>query len=103
MEDQLAVGSYTVLTKGGRVYRRNRSYLYNVAEKYQPSSDDEAVQSEKKQGVTESPAPQMPDGSVTAGGSQTDPQLLSSNTPVPVTTRSGRIVKRPAYLQDLVV
>ena len=52
---------------------------------------------------TESPAPQMSDGSVIAGGSQTDSQLVSSNTPVPVTTRSGRIVKRPAYLQDLVI
>ena len=52
---------------------------------------------------TESLAPQMSDGSVIAGGSQTDSQLVSSNTPVPVTTRSGRIVKRPAYLQDLVV
>ena len=43
MEDQLAVGSYTVRNKGGRVYRRNRSHLYNVAEKYHPSSDDEPV------------------------------------------------------------
>ena len=45
----------------------------------------------------------MSDGSVIAGGSQTDLRLVSSNTPVPVVTGSGRIVKRPAYLQDLVV
>ena len=42
-------------------------------------------------------------GQLIAGGSQTDFQLVSSNTSVPVATRSGRIVKRPAFLQDLLV
>ena len=45
----------------------------------------------------ESPTPQMPDPSVTAEVLRPDSQS------VPVTTRSGRIVKRPAYFDDFIV
>ena len=52
---------------------------------------------------TESPVPQIADASMTAVGSPMDSLSVSSNTPVPVTSRSGRIVKRPGYLDDFVV
>lgn len=52
---------------------------------------------------TESPVPQIPDASMTAVGSPMDSLSVSSNTPVPVTSRNGRIVKRPGYLDDFVV
>ena len=43
----MAVRSHKVHTEDGRVYRRNRSYLYKVPEKYQPISDVKAVKSER--------------------------------------------------------
>ena len=46
VEDQMAVRSYKFRTKDGRVYRRNRSHLYKVPEKYEPNLDDDAMQLE---------------------------------------------------------
>ena len=43
----MAVRSHKVHTEDGRVYRRNRSHLYKVPEKYQPISDVKAVKSER--------------------------------------------------------
>ena len=102
-----------VRTDDGRVNRQNRSHLSKVPEKYQAMSDDEAVQSERTSWSpipplsctvvvpTESLVPHIPDASMTAVGSQTDSQSVSSNTPVH--TRSGRIFKRPGYLDDFIV
>ena len=118
VEDQVAVRSYKVRTEDGRVYRRNRSHLYKVPEKYQPISDDETVQTKETDLKPEtlldrtedtaavpsaSPGMLKPDASVTAGFSRLDSQPASSNIPVPLTTRSGRTVRRPAYLKDFSV
>ena len=46
VEDQVVVRSHNVRKEDGRVYRRNRSHLYKVPEKYQAMSDDESVQPE---------------------------------------------------------
>ena len=46
VEDQVVVRSHNVRNEDGRVYRRNRSHLYKVPEKYQAMSDDESVQPE---------------------------------------------------------
>ena len=43
----MAVRSHKVHTEDGRVYRRNRSHVYKVPEKYQPISDVKAVKSER--------------------------------------------------------
>lgn len=43
----MAVRSHKVHTEDGGVYRRNRSHLYKVPEKYQPISDVKAVKSER--------------------------------------------------------
>ena len=43
----MAARSHKVHTDDGRVYRRNRSHLYKVPEKYQPISDVKAVKSER--------------------------------------------------------
>ena len=76
-------------------------------------SDDEAVQSERTSRSlipplsctvvvpTESLVPQIAYASMTAVGSQMDSQSVSLNTPVH--TRSGRIVKKPGYLDDFIV
>ena len=47
LEDRVAVQSHKVRTEDGRVYRRNRSHLYKVPEKYQLISDVKAVKSER--------------------------------------------------------
>lgn len=43
----MALRSHKVHTEDGRVYRRNRSHLYKVPDKYQPISDVKAVKSER--------------------------------------------------------
>lgn len=43
----MAVRSHKVHTEDGRDYRRNRSHLYKVPEKWQPISDVKAVKSER--------------------------------------------------------
>ena len=113
VKDQVTIRYCNVRTEDGRVHRQNRSHLSKIPEKYQAMSDDEAVQSERTSWTpipplsckvvvpTESLVPQIPDASMTAVGSQTDSQSVSSNTPVH--TRSGRIVKRPGYLDDFIV
>ena len=110
-------------TEDGWLYRQNRSHLFKVPENFQVMPDESKVQwnvdtltlplprkttEERPQVLTESSALQMP------GISQPDPKPASQvqdvshpypqpalpSAPVPVTTRSARIVRRPAYLRD---
>lgn len=101
--------SYQVRTKDGRLYRRNRSHLYKVPENFQAMSDGDIAESkvnaqtllptrkpteETLQVPPEPSALQLPDVS------QPDSQPASPSFPAPVSTRSGRIVRRPAHLRD---
>lgn len=106
VDGQAAVRSYKVCTEDGKLYHHNHSHLYKVPENYPPVPDCEVVQSKQtslnqssSQDHTEdpagvSPAPHMPEVSATAGTSQLDIHKDPPDVPVPVTTRSGRIVKK---------
>lgn len=81
-------------------------------------SDDEPVKSEQTSSnpidtisftdhtaivPAESRVPLIPNTTMIAVGSQIDYQSSPLNTPVPVHSRSGRLVKGPRYLNDFVV
>ena len=102
VNSQVAVRSYIVCTEDGRLYRRNRSHLYKVPESFQVLPNEDKVQlkvdtqtrwiprrptEETPQLPTELSALQVPTVS------QPDPQPASPSVPVPVSTRSGRIVE----------
>jgi len=104
-----AARSYQVRTEDGRLYRRNRSHLYKVPEDFQAMPDEDIGESkvnaqtllparkpteETLQVPPEPSALQLPDVS------QPDLQSASQTIPAHVSTRSGRIVRRPAYLKD---
>ena len=116
--------SYNVRTEDGQLYRRNRSHLCKVPEKYQPNHDEELVlpklsTPEQPEGACQLPsAPpvlQLPSVSPTPRMSQvtdvqppanvlpTNAQPLEATDLAPVTTRGGRIVRKPAYLKDFCV
>ena len=107
---QVAIRSYMVCTEDGRLYHQNRSHLYKVPENFQGMPDEDKVQSKvdtqirppvrrPSEGIpqlrTKSSALQMP------ATWQPSSQPAPPSVPIPVSTRSGRIVRRPAYLRDL--
>ena len=109
VSSQEAPRSYQVHTEDGRVYRRNRLHLYKVPESFHAMPGEDIVESkvnapalppamkpteETLQVPSEPPALQLPDVS------PPDLQPASPGVPPPVSTRSGRIVRRPAYLRD---
>ena len=110
VSSQVAIRSYMVCTEDGRLYRQNRSHLYKVSENFQEMPDEDKVQSKvdtqirppfrrPSEGIpqlrTKSSALQMP------AAWQPSSQPAPPSVPIPVSTRSGRIVRRPAYLRDL--
>ena len=124
VDQHVDVRSYNVRTEDGRLYRRNRSHLYKVPERYQPNHDEELVLTklstpEHPEGACQlpsaspvlrlpsvSPTPRMPhvsDVQPPTNGLPTDAQPREVTDPAPVTTRSGRIVRKPAYLKDFCV
>lgn len=124
VDQHIDVRSYNVRTEDGRLYRRNRSHLYKVPERYQPNHDEELVLTklstpEHPEGACQlpsaspvlrlpsvSPTPRMPhvsDVQPPTNGLPTDAQPGEVTDPAPVTTRSGRIVRKPAYLKDFCV
>ena len=110
VSSQVAIRSYMVCTEDGRLYRQIRSHLYKVSENFQGMPDEDKVQSKvdtqirppfrrPSEGIpqlrTKSSALQMP------AAWQPSSQPAPPSVPIPVSTRSGRIVRRPAYLRDL--
>ena len=93
-------------TEDDRVYRRNRSHLYQVPVNFQAIPDEDMVESKVNaqslppagkptyQTLHEPSALQLP------GVSQPDLQPALPGVPSRVCTRSGGIVRRPAYLRD---
>ncbi|CAH3108823.1 unnamed protein product [Porites lobata] len=108
VDQHIDVRSYNVRTEDGRLYRRNRSHLYKVPERYQPNHDEELLPSASPvlPLPSVSPTPRMPhvsDVQPPTNGLPTDAQPREVTDPAPVTTRSGRIVRKPAYLKDFCV
>ena len=124
VDQHVDVRSYNVRTEDGRLYRRNRSHLYKVPERYQPNHDEELVLTklstpEHPEGACQlpsaspvlrlpsvSPTPRMPHVSDVQPPTKclpTDAQPREVTDPAPVTPRSGRIVRKPAYLKDFCV
>ena len=109
VSSQEAPRSYQVHTEDGRVYRRNRSHLYKVPENFQAIPDKDIVES-KVNAQTLPPArkpaeetlqlPPKPSALKLSDVPQPVLQPASPSVPAPVSTRSGRIVTRPAYLSD---
>ena len=124
VDQHVDVRSYNVRTEDGQLYRRNRSHLCKVPEKYQPNHDEELVlpklstpeqpesacqlpsASPVLQLPSVSPTPRMPqvtDVQPPANVLPTNAQPWEATDPALVTTRSGRIVRKPAYLKDFCV
>ena len=109
VSSQEAPRSYQVRTEDGRVYRRNRSHLNRVPENFQAMPDEYIVES-KVNVQTLSPAkkpteetlqvPPEPSALQFPDVSQPDLQPVPPGVLPPVSTRSGRIVRRPAYLRN---
>ncbi|XP_022806614.1 uncharacterized protein K02A2.6-like [Stylophora pistillata] len=106
---QEAPRSYQVHTEDGRVYRRDRSHLYKVPENFQAMPDEDIVESKANAQTlpsTNKPteetlqAPHEPSALQLPDVAQPDPHPASPGVPPPVSTRSGRMVRRPAYLKD---
>jgi len=101
--------SYQVRTEDGRLYCRNRSHLYKVPENFQAIPDGD-IRESKVNAQTLLPSrkptedtlqvPPEPSALQLPDVSQPDLQPALPSVPAPVSTRSGRIVRRPAYLRD---
>ena len=109
VSSQEAPRSYQVHTEDGRVYRRNRSHLYKVPENFQVIPDEDIVESKvnaqtlpsaRKPAEETVQLPPKPSALQLSDVPQPDLQPASPGVPAPVSTRSGRIVTRPAYLND---
>jgi hypothetical protein len=109
VSSQEAPRSYQVRTEDGKLYRRNRSHLYKVPENFQVIPDENIVES-KVNTQTPPPARKPTEGTLQVPPepsalqlpdvSQPDLQPVLPSVSAPVSTRSGRIVRRPAYLRD---
>jgi hypothetical protein len=109
VSSQEAPRSYQVRTEDGKRYRRNRSHLYKVPENFQVIPDENIVES-KVNTQTPPPARKPTEGTLQVPPepsalqlpdvSQPDLQPVLPSVSAPVSTRSGRIVRRPAYLRD---
>ena len=110
VSSQDAPRSYQVCTEDGRVYRRNRSYLYKVPENFQAIADEDIVESKvnaqtlppaKKhtEETLQVPPDHEPSALQLPDVSQPDLQPTLPGVPSLVFTKSGRIVRRPAYLR----
>lgn len=106
---QEAPSSYQVRMEDGRVYRPNRSHLYKVPENFQAMPDEDIIESKanaqtlpstKKPTEETLQAPHEPSALQLPDVAQPNLQPASPGVPPPVSTRSGRLVRRPAYLKD---
>lgn len=63
VSSQVALRSYIVCAEDGRLYRRNRSYLYKVPESFQVLPDEDEVQSKvdtQTRRITRRPSEETP-------------------------------------------
>ena len=111
VSSQEASRAYQVRTEDDRVYRRNRSHLYKVPVNFQAIPDEAIVESKvNAQSLPPATKPTdetlqvLPDYEPSAlqspDVSQPDLQPALPGVPSPLCTRSGRIVRKPAYLRD---
>jgi len=95
VQDQVDIRSYKIRTEDGREYRRNRRHLRKskTATETVSSTPDVPIPDEPN-----SPPPLPPPGEMISKppAVQSDVHTQSTTT----TTRSGRAVKQPKYLQD---
>jgi hypothetical protein len=107
VEKQVDVRSYQIRTEDGRVFRRNRRQLNKTPEQCNPTEYIPAVPLEppkdepqvQLQATTTSHKTHPPPQATTAATSATtavEPPTSTETT----TTRSGRAVRKPAYLKD---
>jgi len=109
VSSQEAPRSYQVRTDNGRLYYRNRSYLYKVLEDFQAMPDGDIGESKvnaqtllpTRKPTEETPqVPPEPSALQLPDVSEPDLQPTLPSVPAPVSTRSGRIVRRPTDLRD---
>ena len=103
VSSQEAPRSCQVRTEDGRVYRRNRSHLYKVPENkdtVESKVNAQTLPPARKPNEEILQVPPKPSVLHLPDVSQPDLQPASPGVLPPVSTRSGRIVRRPAYLRD---
>ena len=110
VSSQEALRPYQVRTEYGRLYLRNHSHLYKVPENFQAMPDKDTEEIEGQCSKLYSPPGNLlrrhsrcplnlQHCSYQMFHSQIYSQLRQVFLP-PVSTRTGRIVRRPAYLRD---
>ena len=96
VKERLDERSYQVETKEGNTYRRNRIHLRNTKETAVPAEMTEHADTDVMTGEEEAAKDHTDKPNAEKNADKGSEESMQNN----VTTRSGRIVKRPAYLND---